>query len=121
MQPKGSPPNSSNENMANFPTGVGLQFAQEAQRNPSQITKKRGKNPPLPDGLSKPRNGLPPLDTTIHPAFLIGGTGSVRNAGEGLVENGLGRPSSDKEKWTGSRPRLGKARGEGSDHRAPSI
>ena len=111
MQPKGSPPNSSNENMANFPTGVGLQFAQEAQRNPSQIPKKRRKNSPFQTGLSKPRNGWPPLRAAIHPAFLIGGPGSLRPAGEGQVENGLGRPSSDKEKWTGSRPRLGKARG----------
>ncbi len=77
MQPKGSPPNSSNENMANFPTGVGLQFAQETQRNPSQIPKKEERTPPFQTGLSKPRNGLPPLDTTIHPPFLIGEPGSL--------------------------------------------
>ncbi len=94
-----------------FRQGLGCNLLKKHKRIKAKSQKKEERTSRFQTGLSKPRNEWLPLGAAIHPAFLIGGPGSLRNAGEGQVENGLGRPSSDKEKWTGSRPRLGKARG----------
>ena len=104
-----------------FRQGLGCNLLKKRKGIPAKSQKKKKELPPFQTGLPKPRNGLPPLGAAIHPAFLIGGPSSLRNAGEGQVDNGLGR-SIFRPRGVhrfATMPR--KAREGLSDHRAPSI
>ncbi len=104
-----------------FRQGLGCNLLKKHKGIPAKSQKKEERTPPFQTGLSKPRNGLPPLDTTIHPPFLIGEPGSLHIPEKDWWKTDLGGYLPTKRNGPACVRASERLVGGGSDHRAPPF